>query len=335
MIEIKNIDKSFGSFKAVINLSINVEKGEVLGLLGPNGAGKSTSMRIITGFLQADRGSVTIGGFDSEKQGVKARQLIGYLPESAPCYGEMNVDAFLDFIAAIRGLRGAKKKVAVSRVIETCFLGAVAKQTISTLSKGYTHRTCFAQALIHDPDVLILDEPTDGLDPNQKYEVRNLIKKMGETKAIIISTHILEEVDAVCSRVAIMNNGKVVFDGFPFEMRALSKNTGSVMLRVLNQSPKEVLSKFKYIEGVSKVILEEEGNDSIVVRLVPKAVIIEDLSQRIFEYCRQEKWSLTELRVDEGNLEQVFRQLTIGSKNKAMDETAPNIEPVFRLSGGK
>src|ERR1051325_850097 len=215
MIEVQQLKKFFGQKKAVNGVSFRVEKGEVLGFLGPNGAGKSTTMRMITGFIPPTEGAVVVGGFSMLEDPLRAKRLIGYLPENAPAYSEMRVTDFLAFIAELRGLRGAAKRAAVDRVIDMCFLDAVTDQTIETLSKGYKHRTCFAQSIIHDPEVLVLDEPTEGLDPNQKYEVRTLIRRMGERKAIIFSTHILEAVEAVCSRAIIIDRGQIVANGTP------------------------------------------------------------------------------------------------------------------------
>lgn len=227
MIEVENLSKKFGSKTAVDNLSFSVKKGEVLGFLGPNGAGKSTTMRMITGFLAPTHGDARICGISVIDHPSKAKQRIGYLPESAPLYNDMTVTSFLRFAAEIRGLGGSAKKEAVERAIETCFLQSVANQSIDTLSKGYRHRTCLAQALLHDPEVLILDEPTDGLDPNQKHEVRQLIRRLGETKAILFSTHILEEVEASCTRAFIVDQGRIVIDGTPAELLERS-GTGSL-----------------------------------------------------------------------------------------------------------
>src|ERR1044071_1186367 len=220
MIRVQNLTKNFGPKVAVNGISFSAEKGEVLGFLGPNGAGKSTSMRMITGFIPPTAGTITVGGFDIVENPIPAKRLIGYLPENAPAYTDMTVQGFLGFAAELRGLRGDAKKNAVRRAVEMCFLESVLHQSIDTLSKGFRHRTCFAQSVIHDPDVLILDEPTDGLDPNQKHEVRNIIKRMGEKKAIVFSTHILEEVEAVCSRAIIIDRGKVVANGTPEELKA-------------------------------------------------------------------------------------------------------------------
>ena len=196
MIQVQNLRKEFGAKVAVDNVSFTVEKGEVLGFLGPNGAGKSTSMRMVTGYFRPTSGSIKIGGIDMLEKPEQAKKSIGYLPENAPLYSDMTVASFLGFCAEVRGITGAAKSKAIDRVLDLCFLHRVRNQSVDTLSKGYRHRTCFAQSIIHDPDVLILDEPTDGLDPNQKHEVRQLIKNMGKSKAIIFTTHILEEDDA-------------------------------------------------------------------------------------------------------------------------------------------
>jgi ABC-2 type transport system ATP-binding protein len=227
MIEVENLTKQFGSKIAVDHLSFAVKPGEVLGFLGPNGAGKSTTMRMVTGFLPPTHGEARICGISVVSHPAEAKKKIGYLPESAPLYNDMTVIGFLGFCADIRGLSGKAKTESIDRAIDTCFLGSVARQGIDTLSKGYRHRTCLAQALLHDPEVLILDEPTDGLDPNQKHEVRQLIKRLGETKAILFSTHILEEVEAACTRAVIVDRGRIVIDGTPAELIRQS-GTGSL-----------------------------------------------------------------------------------------------------------
>ncbi len=220
MIKVENLCKTFGTKRAVDNLSFEVARGEVLGFLGPNGAGKSTTMRMITGFIPPTSGRITVCGFNVADAPIDAKRKIGYLPESAPSYQEMTVLSFLRFSAEIRGLTGEQKKRAIRRVVDLCHLERVLGQTIETLSKGFRHRTCLAQSIIHDPEVLILDEPTDGLDPNQKHEVRDLIREMGASKVIILSTHILEEVEAVCSRAIIIDRGAIVANGTPAEFKA-------------------------------------------------------------------------------------------------------------------
>lgn len=222
MISVQNLTKTFGHKVAVDQLSFSVKKGEVLGFLGPNGAGKSTTMRMVTGFLPPQKGQIEICGLSLKDSPMEAKAKVGYLPESAPLYNDMTVSDFLAFCGKVRGLKGPQLKNALEKAIETCFLQRVAKQSIHTLSKGYRHRTCLAQSLLHDPEVLILDEPTDGLDPNQKHEVRQLIKTLGKDKTILFSTHILEEVDAACTRALIVDQGRIVANGTPAELRAQS-----------------------------------------------------------------------------------------------------------------
>jgi ABC-2 type transport system ATP-binding protein len=225
MIKIKELRKRFGPIVAVDGVSFEVEKGQVLGFLGPNGAGKSTVMRMLACFLRPDSGTAQICGFDILKNPVQVRQNIGYLAENVPAYNEMTVGAFLDFICDVRNLEGQKRKQALDKVVSMCHIESVYHQTIETLSKGYKRRVGLAQALIHDPPVLILDEPTDGLDPNQKHEVRLLISKMAKDKCIVVSTHILEEVEAVCSRAIIIARGKILADSTPEELKNRYKGT--------------------------------------------------------------------------------------------------------------
>src|SRR5215467_1099882 len=270
MIKVNNLVKLFGTKRAVDDVSFSVERGEVLGFLGPNGAGKSTTMRMITGFLPPTEGTVTVGGFDMQENPIPAKRLIGYLPENAPAYTDMTVYGFLKFAAEIRGLRGDARNKAVHRVVEMCFLEAVLHQSVETLSKGYRHRTCFAQSIIHDPDVLVLDEPTDGLDPNQKHEVRGLIRRMGEKKAIIFSTHILEEVDAVCSRAIIIDRGRIVANGTPAELRQKSEWAGAVTLRVTGVNGGTVSQRLTQLNTVKRLTILREESTSVTARVFPK-----------------------------------------------------------------
>ncbi|MHC4539879.1 MAG: ABC transporter ATP-binding protein [Planctomycetota bacterium] len=219
MIEVKELRRSFGPVVAVDGISFNVERGEVLGLLGPNGAGKTTAMRILACFLKPDGGTATVCGFDILKDPINVCRSLGYLAENVPAYNEMTVGGFLNFICDVREIRGRDRKEALDRIVPRCSIESVYHQTIETLSKGYKRRVGLAQALIHDPDVLILDEPTDGLDPNQKYEVRKLIGKMAKDKCIIVSTHILEEVEAVCSRTIIIARGRILVDSTPKKLK--------------------------------------------------------------------------------------------------------------------
>jgi ABC-2 type transport system ATP-binding protein len=224
MISISNITKKFGDFTAVDNLSMSVKSGEVLGFLGPNGAGKSTTMKMITGFMKPTEGTIKVKGMNVETNSIECKKLIGYLPEGAPLYGDMTPINMLKFVAYIRGMDSQEFKTALDIVVIKTEITDVINQPIDTLSKGYKRRVGLAQALIHDPEILILDEPTDGLDPNQKHHVRNLINEMGKKKAIIISTHILEEVDAVCSRACIIAKGKKIIDSNPKELKKKFKN---------------------------------------------------------------------------------------------------------------
>src|SRR5438132_4917149 len=259
MIKVQNLSKSFGPKLAVNGVSFTVERGEVLGFLGPNGAGKSTTMRMITGFIPPSAGSVRIGEFDMIEQPIPAKRLLGYLPENAPAYTDMTVHGFLNFAAELRGLRGEEKKKAIARVVEMCFLESVLHQSVETLSKGYRHRTCFAQAIIHDPEVLVMDEPTDGLDPNQKHEVRTLIRKMGQTKAIVFSTHILEEVEAACSRAIIIDRGRIVANGTPDELKQRSEHAGAVTVRLLDGDSALVMQKLNQILAVGRCVVLAES----------------------------------------------------------------------------
>jgi ABC-2 type transport system ATP-binding protein len=220
MLEVKNVSKSFGAIRAVQDVSFTVRKGEILGFLGPNGAGKTTTMRMITGFLPPTSGTATVCGHDIIASPVAAKKCIGYLPENAPVYGDMTVTNFLLFVAGIRGFRGKAGRDKVEEIIKSCYLDRVRHQRVDTLSKGYKQRVCYAQAVLHDPRVLVMDEPTDGLDPNQKHTVRTMIGEMSREKAIIISTHILEEVEAICSRAIIISDGKIVANGTPKELKS-------------------------------------------------------------------------------------------------------------------
>jgi ABC-2 type transport system ATP-binding protein len=285
-----------------------VKRGEVLGFLGPNGAGKSTTMRMLTGFFPPSSGKVTVGGFDMLENPIPAKKLIGYLPENAPAYTDMTVHGFLDFTAEIRGLRGDAKKSAINRVVDLCFLTSVLHQNVDTLSKGYRHRTCFAQSIIHDPDVLVLDEPTDGLDPNQKHEIRQLIRRMGEKKAIIFSTHILEEVDAVCSRAIIIDRGKIVANGTPEELRRKSEWAGAVTLRINNAAAGAVREKLNQLRAAKRTTVTANGNH-ITATVFPRKSGDGDLTREVI--AATSGWQVEELRTEEGRLDEVFRNITM------------------------
>lgn len=317
MIKVENLKKSFGAKRAVDGISFTVERGEVLGFLGPNGAGKSTTMRMVTGFIPPSEGTVSVGGFDMVEHPIPAKKLIGYLPENAPSYNDMTVLGFLNFAAEVRGLTGDSRKKAIHRAVELCFLESVLHQSVDTLSKGYRHRTCFAQSIIHDPDVLVLDEPTDGLDPNQKHEIRNLIRRMGEKKAIIFSTHILEEVDAVCSRAIIIDRGRIVANGTPAELKQKSEFAGVVSVKVSGVPSGVAKDKLSAVAGVRKVNIVQESPELVWLRVYPhdrstNAQLVRELAKLV----ARESWQIEDLHPEEGRLDEVFRSITISDTTK-------------------
>ena len=304
MISINSLTKRFGEYTAVDNLSFDVHPGEVLGFLGPNGAGKSTTMKMLTGFLTPDGGSATVCGYDIQTQILQAQKEMGYLPEGAPCYGDMRVQKFLEFIAEVRGFSGAEKKQRVERVIGQLELERVRNQSIETLSKGFKRRVGLAQAILHDPKVLILDEPTDGLDPNQKYQVRKLIKQLAadSNKIVVISTHILEEVSAVCTRAVVIGRGKLLANGTPEELEAMSRYHQAVTLNLDNAVD---IAPLKGLSGVVEVEVERDGLQLTVVA-EPGRVIF----PAVGELAKQQNWPVRELSVERGRLDEVFRRLT-------------------------
>ncbi len=303
MIEIKNLTKRFAHHTAVDGLSFQVQQGEVLGFLGPNGAGKSTTMKMLTGFLAPTSGTASILGFDIQSDTLKAQQQIGYLPEGAPCYGDMTVRGFLEFIAEVRGYRGAEKKQRVQRAVEQVELDKVLEQSIETLSKGFKRRVGLAQAILHDPRVLILDEPTDGLDPNQKHQVRKLIQSLAKDKIVIISTHILEEVSAVCTRAVVIAAGKVVADGTPMELESRSRYHQAVTLVAEGELDRAALAALPGVAG-----MEDNAEGSLTLLAAPGQVIFPQVNELI----RQRGWQVKELDVERGRLDEVFRSLTRG-----------------------
>ena len=317
MIEVENLTKAFGPKLAVNDVSFAVERGEVLGFLGPNGAGKSTTMRMITGFIPPSSGKISVGGHDVVDDPIAAKRLIGYLPENAPGYADMTVQGFLNFAAELRGLSGDARKRAVNRAIELCFLENVLHQTIDTLSKGYKHRTCLAQSLIHDPDVLILDEPTDGLDPNQKHEVRNLIRTMGANKAIVFSTHILEEVEAACSRVIIIDRGRIVANGTPAELKARSVMAGAVHVRARGVAGGLLIERLGQVPGAARVEALGENDSTVQARVYPAPGAAATLTHSVAETAAREGWQLDEIHTEEGRLDEVFRAITLPDTVKA------------------
>jgi ABC-2 type transport system ATP-binding protein len=321
MIKVENLTKVFGPKVAVNRVSFSVERGEVLGFLGPNGAGKSTSMRMITGFIPPTEGKITVGGYDMVENPIPAKSLLGYLPENAPAYSDMTVYGFLNFTAELRGLQGDARKKAVNRVVEMCFLEGVIHQSVDTLSKGFRHRTCFAQSIIHDPEILILDEPTDGLDPNQKHEVRTLIRRMGEKKAIIFSTHILEEVDAACTRAIIIDRGQIVANGTPSQLRQKSDLAGAVLVRVSGVASADLKERLTQSGAGRKVLVVKEDSSGVTARIYPKSQTQDgELARTVSEVAVAQKWRVEELHTEEGRLDEVFRSITLPETGKTEEK---------------
>ncbi|WP_372876617.1 ABC transporter ATP-binding protein [Pseudomonas sp.] len=304
MIEISKLTKRFAQHTVVDDLSFRVERGEVLGFLGPNGAGKSTTMKMLTGFLAPTSGTASVLGFDIQKSRLKAQRQIGYLPEGAPCYGDMTVRSFLEFIAEVRGFKGAEKRQRVAKAVAQVELEHVLEQSIETLSKGFKRRVGLAQAIVHDPRVLILDEPTDGLDPNQKHQVRKLIQSLSYDKIVIISTHILEEVSAVCTRAVVIAHGKLLADGTPLELESRSRYHQAVTLVAEEPLDMVALAALPGVIGVE----ENEREHSLSVLAEPGQVIFPQVNALI----AQRGWRVKELNVERGRLDEVFRRLTRG-----------------------
>jgi ABC-2 type transport system ATP-binding protein len=306
MIKTEHLTKRYAALTAVDDVSFEVRPGEVLGFLGPNGAGKTTTMRMLAGFVNPSSGTASICGHDIETDTLAAKTSLGYLPEGAPTYGEMRVYRFLEFIADLRKLKGAQRMARLTYVIERLQLGAVLDQTIETLSKGFRRRVGLAQALIHDPPVLVLDEPTDGLDPNQKHEVRTLINEMARDKIIVISTHILEEVDAVCNRIIIIARGKIVADDTPHGLAAKSRYHNAVSLRL--EQPDQLAMAHAAVAALPSVAEVEVSERDMRLTALPRpgASILAALS----ELAARQGLKLKELHLESGRLDEVFRTIT-------------------------
>jgi ABC-2 type transport system ATP-binding protein len=311
MIEIENLTKRFGPITAVDGVSFRVERGTVLGFLGPNGAGKSTTMKMLTGFLHPSSGRARVCGFDVGEQPMEAKRRMGYLPEGAPLYPDMTPRGLLEFVAEVRGL-GADARARIAQVVDKVQIGGVLEQRIETLSKGFKRRVGLAQAILHDPQVLVLDEPTDGLDPNQKHEVRQLIRSMAADKVIVLSTHILEEVEAVCNRVIIIAGGKLVVDCTPGELAARSSAHNSVTLSVRGTSAAALGESLRKLADVERVDVLEGSDGLARVSVRPRGG--RDLSALVGACAREARWEVDELRLERGRLDDVFRELTAGFK---------------------
>jgi len=308
-IKVNNLTKYYGDYLAVDNISFEAKKGEILGFLGPNGAGKSTTMKIITTYLPPTSGTIEVDGFDVEEKSLEVRKKLGYLPELNPLYYDMSPVDYLDFVAKLDGIPEADIKKRREEMIKVCGLDSVRHKDIGTLSKGFKQRVGLAQAMINNPDVLILDEPTSGLDPNQIIEIRNLIKKLGKEKTVVLSTHILSEVTATCNRVIIINKGKIVADGTPEELQAKSKGQSVVTLEVKNNCDKNELSgALKDIRSVNKVEFVKDTGDSFLFNIYGEKGA--DLREVISNKVTQQKATVLSMQTKQSSLEDIFRELT-------------------------
>jgi ABC-2 type transport system ATP-binding protein len=311
MVRLSRLAKRFGPLQAVDDVTFGVTRGEVLGFLGPNGAGKSTTMRMLSGFLAPSGGSASIMGHDIVREPLEAKRRLGYLPEGAPAYGDMSVLGFLSFIAAMRGYGRAERRRRVGQAIERAGLHEMARRPVETLSKGYKRRVGIAQAILHDPPVLILDEPTDGLDPNQKHEVRKLIAAMAEEKAIIISTHILEEVEAVCSRAVIIAHGRIVADARPAELKRRSEWHNAVRITTNQNLLPRVEALAANVTGVKEVRTLGKVNGTATLLAIPWDTA--EIAPHVAGTLRHAGIEIDELVVEQGRLDDVFRELTLPS----------------------
>jgi ABC-2 type transport system ATP-binding protein len=308
LIEAHELVRTFGPIRAVDGISLSVMKGEVLGFLGPNGAGKSTTMKMITGFLDPDSGSARICGLDVGETPKAAKARLGYLPEGAPAYGDMTPAAFLSFIAEIRGYRGSDIKARVAAAVSRAGLGSVVDQRIETLSKGFKRRVGIAQAILHDPPVLIMDEPTDGLDPNQKHHVRSLISEMAKDKAIIVSTHILEEVEAVCTRSVVIDRGRIVADGTAEDLQRRMPYHNAIALTVDRERAEAITKALAALANVESVERVGQQNGHIQLRAFPKAGA--PIAAEVAAMLSAQSLPVAELYVERGRLDEVFRKIT-------------------------
>jgi ABC-2 type transport system ATP-binding protein len=312
MIEVRNLRKTFGPTVAVDDITFDVAKGEVLGFLGPNGAGKTTTMRVLTCYIPANAGTARVAGYDTATQSIEVRRKIGYLPENAPLYLDMDVTEYLMFVAEVRGVPASERTRRIGQMIEKCNLGVVRRRPVGELSKGFRQRVGLAQTLMHDPEVLILDEPTTGLDPNQIVQIRELIKQIGREKTVILSTHILQEVEATCSRVQIINDGRIVARGTTAELTRFAAGDTRVIIRL--KAPAHVVEpKLRELPSVTGVKdLGAPSPDSARYEVIATGVEGEAIQEAIFRMAVDNRWVLTEMTPESQSLEQVFQRLTRG-----------------------
>lgn len=309
MLEVKGLNKKFGEVHAVKNLNFQIKKGEIFGFLGPNGAGKTTTMRMVTCYIPPTSGSVLIDGMDPLTNSMEVRRKIGYLPENNPLYNEMTVEEYLTFVGEVRGLKGSRLNSRIQDMFSVCSLTKMARRQIGRLSKGYRQRVGLAQAMIHNPDLLILDEPMSGLDPNQIIEIRNLIKKMGHEKTVIYCSHILSEVSATCDRILIINEGQIAASGTPDELTSRSDNGNKYLARI-KADRFEIENKISALPGVTSIQIVNASGDWTTAEVVSTSQ--NELGESIFKCAVDNKWSLSELKHESVSLEEVFKQLTRG-----------------------
>ena len=308
MISVKNLTKSFGRTVAVNDISFEVDRGEVLGFLGPNAAGKTTTMRILTCYIAPDSGSASVAGYDVLANPLEVRKRVGYLPESAPLYVDMNVIAYLEFVAEVRGIPREERAKRIDKMVDVCGLAKMTDRTIGTLSKGFKQRVGLAQTLIHDPEILILDEPTTGLDPSQIIEIRELIKEIGKERTVILSTHILPEVEVTCTRVLIINEGRIAASGTPAELQSIAGGEDSIFVSVKGGGPSfaEKLGKIRSVTAVEAGPRVSPGYSTYVLRSAGGT----DVSEEVFNLAVENGWTLNELRRETLSLEDIFLRLT-------------------------
>ena len=319
LVDVKNIVKTYGPLRAVDDLTFQIKAGEIVGLLGPNGAGKSTTMKMLTCYLEATSGSARIAGIDVNENAVEVRRHIGYLPEHAPLYTDMRVSEYLDFAGRIRGLSAARRKDRIDWAVKACGLEAKFKAIIGTLSRGFRQRTGLAQAVLHDPDLLILDEPTSGLDPIQLIEIRKLILEVGSKKTVLFSTHIMQEVEAVCNRAIIINRGKLVADGSPAELKARAGTNQKVLARIRGTFA-EIESNLSKLDDVATVNMQPIPNGNwleCTLQLKDSATINPmNTGEQISRLCREKSWDVQEIKIEALTLEDTFLKMTGHDKLK-------------------
>ncbi len=309
MIEVKGLTKRYGEITAIDDVCFSLEKGEILGLLGPNGAGKTTTMRILSGFMPPSRGTATVAGYDVLKEPLEVKRRVGYMPEHPPLYNEMMVSSYLDFVARIKGVPRNRRKNSFARVVEQCGLPQVTSRLVGNISKGFRQRVGLAQALIHDPEVLILDEPTIGLDPGQIIEIRELIKALGEEHTIILSSHVLPEVTMICKRVVIINEGKVVVVDSYENLSARLRKSERIAIK-LTKPNEQVISRLKALTGVKEVFADEGNANCFIIESEIKSEIGEELAKTIVS----EGWGLQEMKLLSLSLEDIYLRLITGEK---------------------